>query len=56
MTRVELYKAPDGWRWRAKSGNHRVVGSSEEAHRAKWYARRKALRQFPGAEVVTIID
>ena len=30
--KVQFYKATDGWRWRLKSGNGRIVAESGEAY------------------------
>lgn len=43
---IKLWKAADGWRWSAIAGNNRVVGASEQGHKRKWYAKRKARAQF----------
>ena len=54
-TRIILHQDSRGrWRWSAKAGNNRVVGRSEQGHRSKWYAKRKALKQFPGAIITEI--
>jgi uncharacterized protein YegP (UPF0339 family) len=51
--RIILHKDPKNrWRWTAKAGNNKIVGSSEQGHISKWYATRKALKQFPNATVV----
>ncbi len=30
--KVEIYKAKDGWRWRAKAANGKIVADSGEAY------------------------
>lgn len=37
--KIEIYKARDGWRWRVKSANGKVVADSGEAYRRKPDAR-----------------
>lgn len=32
---VHIYKAADGWRWRMKSGNGKIVADSGEAYATK---------------------
>lgn len=39
------------WRWKAVAANGRVDNASEQGYRSKWYAKRKALRMYPGASV-----
>lgn len=29
---LELYQAADGWRWRRRAGNHKIVSDSGEAY------------------------
>ncbi len=41
---VRIYKAKDGWRWRAKAGNGRIVCPSGEVFSDKTEARRAAIR------------
>jgi uncharacterized protein YegP (UPF0339 family) len=31
----EVYRAKDGWRWRLKSGNHKIIADSAEAYANK---------------------
>ena len=38
MPHILIYKARDGWRWRAVAGNGRIVAESGEA-----YTRRRGL-------------
>ncbi|MFB7798954.1 YegP family protein [Isoptericola sp. NPDC056134] len=38
--RIEIYKAADGWRWRLKARNGRIVAESGEAY----VERRSAIR------------
>jgi uncharacterized protein YegP (UPF0339 family) len=45
----EIYKdTADGWRWRLKVGNGRIIGDSGESYVTKANAERAA-RQFRGA-------
>lgn len=47
-----IYRAPDGWRYRVKAGNGRIVEASEEAFYRKVYARKRVESRWPGVEVV----
>ncbi len=40
--RFEIYRAKDGWRWRLKAANHRIVACSGEAFSSKYSAERAA--------------
>ena len=51
--RVEVYRAPDGYRWRAVAGNGEIVAQGE-AHRRRWNARRAARAVFPDWPLVTV--
>lgn len=49
VTDVEVYKAGDGWRWRAKAGNGEIVASGE----SYWNGADLldvVERMFPGVE------
>ena len=37
-----IYKAKDGWRWRLKAGNNRIIADSAEAYVTKQSAGRSA--------------
>lgn len=37
---VTVYKARDGWRWRLRAANGRIVAVSGEAFANKWNAER----------------
>lgn len=50
--RVVLYKAADGWRWRAQGGNWRTIDASEEGKSSKARVRAAIARRFPEAEIV----
>lgn len=51
--RLTLYLDGAGlWRWNVKARNHRIIGASEQGHRSRRRALRKALRQFPDAVLV----
>ena len=50
ITTVEVYKAKDGWRWRAKARNGRVIAVGE-AYTRSHSAARGARRANPGARV-----
>jgi uncharacterized protein YegP (UPF0339 family) len=49
--RVEVYKAGDGWRWKAKAGNSRIIAASEEGVSKRAYAIAKAQKQFPDRQI-----
>jgi len=40
---VRVYKAKDGWRWRMRAGNGRIVADSGEAYVSRAGADRAAL-------------
>lgn len=46
MARWEIWKAKDGWRWRLKAANGRIVAESGEAYTRKGDAR-KAMWRWP---------
>jgi uncharacterized protein YegP (UPF0339 family) len=49
---IRVYRAIDGWRWRAEAANGEVVSESGEAYENKSYAV-EAARRFgpPDAEI-----
>jgi hypothetical protein len=52
---VQVYRSPDRlWRWRRRAGNYKIVRSSEQGHKWRWYTIRKARRQNPGVELVVL--
>lgn len=52
---VQVYRDALGeWRWRRRAGNYRVVAASEQGHKWRWYAIRKARKQNPGVDVVVL--
>lgn len=53
-TRIEIYKAKDGWRFRAIAGNGRNIGASEQGIKQKRYCIQRAERQFPKLPVIII--
>jgi len=54
--RLQIYRdTSKRYRWRAKAGNNRVVGASEQGYRFRWYATRKAKRAYPEAEVIYVV-
>lgn len=54
--RIELYKAPDGWRFRAKAGNGRTNGASEQGIKQRAYQAKRAHKQFPDLPVFVVDD
>lgn len=52
--RTELYKAKDGWHFRAIAGNGRIVGASEEGIKQRAYQLRRAASQFPDRPVIIV--
>jgi uncharacterized protein YegP (UPF0339 family) len=46
VNEVEIYKADDGWRWRAKAGNGEIVATGE-SHGTAADAQRAAMGVFP---------
>ena len=55
--RIELHRDPQGkWRYRRRAGNWRIVDSSEQGFRTRWYARRRAIKNVPaGVEYDVVI-
>jgi len=53
--RLFVYKAKDGWRWRLKSSNGKIVCESGESYKRKpdWYFFVALRRNVEQAEVVT---
>jgi uncharacterized protein YegP (UPF0339 family) len=51
--RIEIYKAADGWRWRLKAANHRIVAESGEAYVGRREVLRAVNRVFWGIGSVT---
>ena len=52
---VQVFRGGDGrWFWRRRAGNYKIVAASEQGHRSRWYAVRKARRANPGVSVVVI--
>lgn len=46
---VEVYEGADGWRWRVRAGNGRLVATAGEAFASKGNAVRAARRVHPEA-------
>lgn len=46
-----LYRAKDGWRWRLKSRNGRIVAESGESYRRRGDALKMMAKINPGFEV-----
>jgi len=42
MTRIELYKARDGWRWRLMAANNKLIAEGGEAYKTKASVKRAA--------------
>lgn len=54
---VQVFRGSDGrWWWRRRAGNYKVIASSEQGHRRRWYAIRKARRLNPGVAVTVVED
>jgi uncharacterized protein YegP (UPF0339 family) len=45
--KITVYRASDGWRWRAEAANGEVVSESGEAYEHKSYAMEAARRFGP---------
>jgi uncharacterized protein YegP (UPF0339 family) len=45
--KITIYRAQDGWRWRARAVNGEIVSESGEAYENKSYARRRRDRVGP---------
>jgi uncharacterized protein YegP (UPF0339 family) len=46
---VEVYEGADGWRWRVRAGNGRIIATAGEAFASKRSAARAARRVYPEA-------
>jgi len=53
---AQVYNTPDGWRYRARGGNWKVVGASEEAFKSKNYAIKRLLATYPQTESIDVFD
>lgn len=51
---VQVYRSTDGLWWRRRAGNYKVVRSSEQGHKWRWYAIRKARRANRGVKIVIL--
>jgi uncharacterized protein YegP (UPF0339 family) len=45
--KITVYRAQDGWRWRARASNDEIVSESGEAYENKSYAIEAARRFGP---------
>ena len=48
---IHIYQAADGWRWRMKSCNGRIVADSGQAYKSRRHARR-AVDSIVAREIV----
>lgn len=48
VTRIVLYKARDGWRWRLLAKNGKIIAASSEAFVSKRNAHDNAWRTYVG--------
>lgn len=49
----QVYEARDGWRWRLRAANHRIIAEGGEAYtteRKAWRAIQTVLLTFPKAK------
>ena len=53
---AQVYKTPDGWRYRARGGNWKIVGISEEDFKSKNYAIKRLLATYPQAESIDVYE
>lgn len=51
---AQVYKADDGWRFRARGGNWKIVGVSEESFKNKNYAIKRLLATYPQTESIDV--
>jgi hypothetical protein len=51
---VQVYKTAGGWRYRARGGNWKIVGNSEESFKSKNYAIKRLLATYPQTETITV--
>lgn len=52
--RIEVYEAKDGWRWRMKARNGRIVADSAEAYVSERNAHRAAEEMVDAFKYVVI--
>lgn len=53
-SRIEVFQDIAGkWRWHVRASNGNIL-SEGQAHRRKWNARRAALKQHPGLQVLVL--
>lgn len=53
--KIVIWKAADGWRYKAKAGNNRTIGASEQGHESKKYQAQKAMKAHPGMPIFIIL-
>lgn len=53
---AQVYKADDGWRYRVRGGNWKVIGSSEEGFKNKNYAIKRLLAAYPQTESIDVFN
>jgi hypothetical protein len=53
---AQVYETPaGGWRYRARGGNWKTVGASEEEFKNKSYAIKRLLDTYPQTETIDVI-
>lgn len=52
---AEIYRSPDGWRWRVVGKNGEIVAQSE-AYTRRWSATRTVRRLWPALEVRRVVS
>jgi uncharacterized protein YegP (UPF0339 family) len=54
--KITVYRAQDGWRWRARAVNGEIVSESGEAYENKSYALEAARRFGPADAEIELED
>ena len=53
---AQVYNSTDGWRYRVRGGNWKIIGRSEEAFKSKNYAIKRLLATYPQTESIDVYD
>lgn len=56
--KVYVYRDSGGrrWRYRAISGNNRIVDASEQSFGSKRYAKRRAASMWPDSTIMVVVQ
>lgn len=53
---AQVYRTSSGWRYRARGGNWKTVGVSEESFKNKSYALKRLVETYPQVETIDVFD